>query len=360
MNTIMFKLFASCVKVKGACRSAIYDLQNSQYYLIPNTLFSLFNEEDVLEINPNDFTEEQLQVINEYVSFLIDKNLIFKIEEAELPLFPKLDTEWDYPSIISNAIIDIKENSTLDWEILLQQLIEVKCYNIQIRFFTNVDSKKIQEICDVFKNSILYSIEFLLPYNANDPIQNWETLVENNLRVRSIILYGADRTETINNKNKGFSGIYLLQEVIHSESHCGIILPDYFSTNISSYTESLQFNSCLNRKISVDADGNIKNCPSMKQAFGNIQDTTLLEATEKQGFKKLWNITKDQIHVCKDCEFRHICTDCRAYVEDPEDIHSKPLKCGYNPYTGEWQAWADIPTKQVAIQHYELAVLTNS
>lgn len=95
-----------------------------------------------------------------------------------------------------------------------------------------------------------------------------------------------------------------------------------------------------------------KNCPSMKESYGNIKDTTLIEALEKPGFKKYWNITKDQINVCKDCEFRYICTDCRAYLEDPDDIYSKPLKCGYNPYTCEWEEWSTNPLKEKAIKHY--------
>lgn len=90
----------------------------------------------------------------------------------------------------------------------------------------------------------------------------------------------------------------------------------------------------------------------MKESYGNIRDTTLMEALEKPGFKKYWNITKDQVSVCKDCEFRYICTDCRAYLEDPEDIYSKPLKCGYNPYTCEWEEWSTNPLKEKAIEHY--------
>ncbi|WP_449401633.1 SPASM domain-containing protein [Chryseobacterium wanjuense] len=103
--------------------------------------------------------------------------------------------------------------------------------------------------------------------------------------------------------------------------------------------------------------GNIKNCPAMPQNFGNIKDTTLEKAVNHLDFKKYWNLTKDNIEICKDCEFRYICTDCRAYTErtnnnnDGLDI-SKPLKCGYNPYTGEWQEWSTSPLKQKAIQHY--------
>jgi len=89
----------------------------------------------------------------------------------------------------------------------------------------------------------------------------------------------------------------------------------------------------------------------MSQSFGNIKDITLAEAIEKPDFKKYWNINKDKIHVCKDCEFRYICTDYRAYVKDPKDILSKPLKCSYNPYEGNWADWSTIPINQKVIEY---------
>ncbi len=47
-----------------------------------------------------------------------------------------------------------------------------------------------------------------------------------------------------------------------------------------------------------------------------------------------------------------MCTDCRAYVEDPNDNLSKPLKCGYDPYTGKWEEWSTNPLKKTAMKHY--------
>jgi len=118
---------------------------------------------------------------------------------------------------------------------------------------------------------------------------------------------------------------------------CGRISPHYFTINMNVFFESRNFNSCLNRKLCIDAEGNIKNCPAMQQSFGNIKDTTLKEVIEKPGFKDLWFIHKEQIDVCKDCEFRHICTDCRCFIKDPENIYSQPAKCTYNPYICKWQ-----------------------
>ncbi len=109
----------------------------------------------------------------------------------------------------------------------------------------------------------------------------------------------------------------------------------------------------INQEVAFDD----LNCHSMKESYGNIRDTTLREALEKPDFKKYWNINKDQIKVCRDCEFRYICTDCRAYIEDPENIHSKPLKCGYSPYTCEREEWSTNPLKQKAIEHYGMQEL---
>ena len=70
-------------------------------------------------------------------------------------------------------------------------------------------------------------------------------------------------------------------------------------------------------------------------------------------FKKVWSVNKDQIKICRDCEFRYMCSDCRAYTEDPKDIYSKPLKCGYDPYTNKGEDWSTNPLKQKTFEFYQ-------
>ncbi len=74
--------------------------------------------------------------------------------------------------------------------------------------------------------------------------------------------------------------------------------------------------------------------------FGDVESNSLKEAIDHKDFKKYWNINKDAIETCKDCEFRFVCTDCIAYTENPTKLSSKPLKCGYDPYTNEWTEWS--------------------
>ena len=89
----------------------------------------------------------------------------------------------------------------------------------------------------------------------------------------------------------------------------------------------------------------------MAENFGNISNKSLEDALANPGFRKYWNLTKDKVGVCRDCEFRYICTDCRAFTENNHknseglDI-SKPLKCGYDPYTGKWEPESNHPLKQ--------------
>lgn len=133
----------------------------------------------------------------------------------------------------------------------------------------------------------------------------------------------------------------------------------FLPREINQITENLCHNSCLHKKLSIDVDGNIKNCPSMPKSYGNVNEISIDTVLLNDNFKEFWSITKDNIKVCKDCEYRYICMDCRAYTEQNHfsqnnlDI-SKPLKCGYDPYTGIWEEWSKNPLKRKIISYYGL------
>jgi SPASM domain peptide maturase of grasp-with-spasm system len=99
----------------------------------------------------------------------------------------------------------------------------------------------------------------------------------------------------------------------------------------------------LNRKVSIDSAGEIKNCPAMNKRYGNAADTALTNVLAQPEFRTVWDISKDQVETCCDCEFRYICTDCRALLRNPSNPLSKPLRCGYDPYSA---TWGDTTTSQ--------------
>ena len=62
----------------------------------------------------------------------------------------------------------------------------------------------------------------------------------------------------------------------------------------------------------------------MTKSYGNVRQRQLKSAIQTAAFQQVWAITKDKIDKCRDCEFRYVCTDCRAFLEEPDNEFSKP------------------------------------
>jgi len=346
-------LYSNCILVKGAERSVICDLQMQSLHYIPNSLYELLDThlgKTVDEIKKA-YDNEYDDIIDEYIAFLEEKECVFYTDTPEN--FPKLNLEWDYPHKISNAIIDFNKNSNFDIISIINQLNDLRCKNIQLRFFDVIDNNQINLILSHIQSlkSIITSVEIIAKEHDWTSNVNIRELIFKYPRLTGVTIHSSNKDELTSLGNKH---IIYTKQVVNSETHCGIISMKYFSINLKTFTESNNYNSCLNRKISIDTNGNIKNCPSMQEDFGHISTTALKDVLEVKEFKTKWGITKDEINVCKDCEFRYVCTDCRAYTENPKDVYSKPLKCGYNPHTNKWDEWSENPLKEKAIEFYGL------
>jgi SPASM domain peptide maturase of grasp-with-spasm system len=220
---------------------------------------------------------------------------------------------------------------------VLNQVEEIGCEAIQFRFFNPLQKEKLEIIQNNLSDSCIVFSEIIGGFNDSLETEYLIAFLENNERIRRIVIHSANKSEIIIiGKGKYSQKIIFITQNISSHEFCGIINESLFAVNITSFTESLHFNSCLNRKLSIDVTGSIKNCPSMDISFGNITEIKLKDVLLINEIKQFWSINKDLIDVCKDCEFRYICTDCRAYIQDKNNIYSKPAKCNYDPYNAEW------------------------
>ena len=347
-----FKLFTNCYTIKGANKSIVFDIQRGKYFNIPNSLYTILESNNLIDFEKLTIEYNNKKIIEEYKQFLIKNELIFECLEEDLVNFPKIENSFERPFLISNSIIEV---SSLNKPYIpnLKETFDELGIEACVLIFYEEDLQFLEDILILFDDSRLNDIQILTPYNK-DNLKHLKKIKRKYLRVSSINIHSSLKNKALANN------INIICNKITNFNFCGFIMGN-FTLNQISFFESLNHNTCLNRKISIDKDGNIKNCPSMSQSFGNIKDTTLEEALNHPDFKKYWNINKDQIEVCKDCEFRHICTDCRAYTErshfDGEIDLSKPLKCGYNPYTNEWSEWSTNPLKQKAIEYYGIQEL---
>lgn len=357
---LFFKTHTNCKIFRGSNRSIILDIQRQDYTLIPNSMFDiieLLNKRKSINDIKIIYGLENEQIIDEYIEFLNSKEFGLYVDSEEFDFFPEMNNTFEIPSKLSNIIVELSEYNISHLKEIITSLENLMCRNIQFIAYEELEINQIKNILTLTKNSDFMSIELIVHY-SEEIIKFIKDIDKYNFRVTELLIHNSkNRNKTI---DLASFPITFLDYKINNFSHCGKIGNDYFSVNKEKVLESLNHNSCLHKKVSIDKDGNIKNCPALSNSFGNIHDTTLEQALNHKDFKKYWNITKDQIEVCKDCEFRHICTDCRAYLEDPKNQYSKPLKCGYSPYTNKWEEWSTNPLKQKAIEYYNMKDLVRT
>ena len=327
-----FVLFACCVPVKGASRSTVCDLQRNSFLYIPNELYELLAKKEIQHLK--DFEKDTQQEIIDIISYLEEEEYGFYTDTPSN--FPPLDFNLDdYPDPIKNSIVDIDENSNHNLSVISKSLSNLLCSAIELRYFCSLSFERLINDLKEFEESSIRTIHLLIAYQEEFSFEAIKDLCTQNKRVKQVVVYSCDfeKVEKIDLQTL----VIFTTEIINDEAHCGVISPYYFQTNVDFFRESLSVNNCLNNKISIDKKGFIKNCPSLPTSFGHISTNSLENIITQKEFQKVWTIKKDEINICKDCEFRYICMDCRAYTQDKNSNYAKPLKCKYDPYTATWE-----------------------
>jgi SPASM domain peptide maturase of grasp-with-spasm system len=352
-------LYADCIPVKGAARSAIYDLTRNQIIFFQSKLYDVlryFTSDKVGVVLNNLKSEKTKNLIIEFINFLDQYETIGFVDDPSI--FPAIAERWELPSIIQNAIIDV-DHIVHDFSKIFSDLDVLGCPHVQIRCFShllNID--QLYSLLELAKHKSIESIELILKYDENISDETYIKFIEDHPMVVSTTIHSSPMARTLEIKfgcDDYLKAISFVEQNITSQLHCGMITPKHLNApTVANFFETKLYNGCLNRKIAIDTSGAIKNCPSMSESYGNIQHTHLMDILNIAEFKAKWLISKDQIETCKDCELRYACSDCRAYLEKPQDLYSKPLKCGYDPYSGQWEEWSQNPLKAKAIEYYGL------
>lgn len=350
-----FNLYSNILLTKGANRMLISDLQRKQSEVQSLELY------DIIEELKNNSVEEVFgfyddaskEMVQEYLDFLIEREYGFITTGDWDSNFAPLSLEYIDYNKVSNLFLE--RNDLIIPTNLIQSIENLQIRHLVIYCNGKPSLKDFLKLENDFEKSTVDSIEVFAPFHSAIDENFIQHLSENTSRIYNLVFYGCHNEPFKVENNFRFELLFTPQNL--KISSCGKVSIEYFDTNITKVLEAINHNSCLNKKIGIDAKGNIKNCPAMPQSFGNINEITLEEALLHQDFKKYWNLTKEGITVCKDCEFRNVCTDCRAFTEQTHineaglDV-SKPLKCGYDPYTNQWSDWSTNPLKQKAIQNY--------
>lgn len=319
-----------CIKiVKGIKRSAIYDLQRCRIYTIPNSFSKLiengvFDIDHALLIYPNSSS-----IVFQYAYFLINNELARRCDSDTV--FQKIDEQYDSPYLITHSILDYDGKMSYSLGKAINELSNMRCEGLKIRFFDILPVEFIMETFKLFHETSIRGVEFIIQFDEKRcNYRDLSILIDENPRIQSV---------TISNTPLGYccdvnylsSKLTFTQESITSPNSCGIFSPSFLRPIQEFYQLSLNHNNCLYGLISINSKGYICNCPSIKRTFGHYKNTSLKEVVANNKFLELWDISKEKIDTCKICELRYACQDCRAFIDDDKIEFAKPHKCYYHP-----------------------------
>lgn len=328
-----FKLYACCIPVKGYVQTALCDIHRNKYHLFSNELFGFINEAKVFSVNDlkEKYDECYDKIISPLFSLLVSQDIGFFTDTPEL--FPDMNDIWEQPNVITNVVIDI--DIPYDISNLVEQLDTLGCEALQIRFLSCVSVSDVKNMIQAFGYSRLRSIEAFIKYDNALSLKDYMEMLSYDGRLFDVVIYGSPNNNILSDGAARL--VFSTIPDISMNGICGQVGKECFRVNKQLFFESHHYNSCLNRKLYIGPNGEIKNCPYMRETFGDINKFHIIDVVNQASFSKLWRKNKNYIDVCKDCEFRYVCTDCRCHIKDLNNIHSQPSKCKYNPYIGKWE-----------------------
>jgi SPASM domain peptide maturase of grasp-with-spasm system len=249
MNHKYFKFFTNCVVSRGANRSLVIDIQRGHFIAIPDTLNDVIlnfkNKKSIEEIK-HEYGIDSHEIIDEYLEFLIEHEFGFIASLDEFDLFPDIDTSFEIPSDLSNCIVEISQLTKENFTLIINSLEKLFCKNVQFICYEIIEIDFLKEILVLSNNTNFKSIELVLHY-SDELINFIKDIDKHNFRVTELVIHNSL------NKNKNIEKTTFIVDFIdyrvNDFSHCGKVDKKYFYVNKEKVLESLNHNSCLNKKI---------------------------------------------------------------------------------------------------------------
>ena len=241
-----FKLFSNCILVNGASRSSIYDLQRRELFLLPNEIAKIIerlnNKESIHSIKEK-YKQKEQKMIDEAISFLIQKEFGFLCDYDDYELFTEMDLSYSVPSKINNIIIELDDFNIDRVQKINHLTNEFLCQSICFIFYFEVSVTQLEGVLELFRDSkTVGSIEIMAKFSNNNEKVAIDRLIEKNKRLDKLTFFNTKGN--IQNSDK----VNYLEYDFKNFSFCGGVSESLFSINQNKVLESINFNSCLYKK----------------------------------------------------------------------------------------------------------------
>jgi len=340
LKNLYFKLYSNCKIVEGYNKAAIYDLQREKMYHIPKDMYQVIVQNEGQKISDiyKSFEKSNWEIIDEYFSFLIERDLILLLESAsDFCDFPDINFSFEDPFTLNTAIIAF-ENSK-NWKKttfkIINNLKSVNCKNIQLRTNSTFDIDSFLELISIFTEIHFFTSLSLIVDSSILPLLMEKKIIRT--PILNFIMYFGEKDIVSPELSEKVLKDYQVKIIYYENNdfprfNNNEIRLSCFTPNIQTFSESQKNNIYYNKKVFIDINGDIYQSPYTHKIRGNIFESNLLSLVNTESFKEYWKITKDQIETCQDCEFRYACNDGRVPIKKSNHLFYIEEDCSYNPY----------------------------
>jgi len=228
---------------------------------------------------------------------------------------------FDSVEVFTNGTLITEEWADFFYENKIKIALSVYSYNSEIH----------DEVTQKKGSHILTTKAIELLYNKNVVFRTANVLMKDvKLCTKNTNLYELNPDKDVVRMSGRGNITLLTRELIHKK----LITKKNFSIPLSRklYERISQGHNCFGRRLYISTNLNVYPCVMERRvSHGSLRNNTLKNILKSSIFE----MTKDNIEVCSDCEFRYCCHDCRPDSLS-DNIFAKPWYCTYNPYNGEW------------------------
>ena len=300
----------------------ISDLEDGTYSEIPLEWGRILEKQRIFIMDEKDLDNSISSIGDkEMISFLVDNN--FAIITSFKPSFLGYNFEnYNIPFYFETLIVDSSSEKNVLETLSYLPSQRLSRY-IQFRFFFECNELFIRNVLQIAIRKGYFNIEFVFNYDRKENINAYSKIIAENMFYVSRIVIMNSRDQFINEQ------LILNEKKLVDSQMCGLIDETLLCVNLDTYAKYVLGNNCLWKKIAIDIDGNIKNCPSMDFTYGNIKNTDLISVLTNTRYLFFSGLRRIHIMECCKCHLAAFCIDCRGNLPICR-IFEKPIKCLIN------------------------------
>ena len=262
--------------------------------------------------------------IVDYLEYLQKSNL-GSFSDGYQSYFP-LNLEFDTTSTVENAIVEVSERNYIELLPFLAELRYLKCNAIELKVISDMSISSLHEIMEYCSEKGFELINVIDTQNFLEiTIEILSQLKRYNCLSKIVVFSFKSKSSF------GFSDDML---ILNSKDYNEDIRKTFskFAVNIRSFSEGLNYNLGLNKKIYLTHNFYISNYLGHDVKL-LVSAKEILPSLDK--INSSWSVSKDSVKICKDCQYRYVCNDVDELIEE-DGLFVKKTLCNYDPYTNVW------------------------